>query len=523
MNDSARMETRTIIEGQTRATTWSNWFLPSVALVAGWLLVFNVLRADWATNAQYYYGWFVPLLALGMFRLRWGSRPAEVAVPKFRTAALGVTAAFALLLPIRLIEEANPEWRLIQWVHALQMVFVTFCFLYYAGGWPWVKHFAFPVCFLLVAVPWPVPLEQNFVQNLMRVIAGITVEIVGIFNIPAVQQGNIIQINAGLVGIDEACSGVRSLQTALFICLFLGELQRFAWRKRLVLILLGFLVALLANLGRTFYLVWTAFHQGMNRMHAVHDLAGQVVLVFTLAGIWIVSRALRNKQNSPPMSSASPALRLVPTSFAIYILAWIAVVELSTEAWYRLHESKALPNAHWTVDWPESPAPARTIKIDDTVTAMLRYNEGKEALWQDGTGNAWQAFFFRWAPGRNSAQLASAHTPDICLRGVGCRLTSDLGLQYLPVNGLNLPFRQYLFERGGLPVHVFYCRWEDEVTERVDTSHDSGDKLSRLRAVLAGRRHLGQQVLEAIVSGPETPGEGLSAFETQLPQLIRRR
>jgi exosortase len=525
MNDTASIQPPTMTESRAGTLFPTRWVLPMLGLAAGWILVFNVLRADWATNAQYYYGWFVPLLAVGLFRLRWTWRPLAAPADSGRAEALTGGLALALVLPIRLIEEANPEWRLIQWTHAFEMVFITFCLLYYAGGRAWARHFAFPICFLLVAVPWPVPLEQGFVQYLMREIAGATVELVGLFDIPAVQHGNLIQIKAGVVGIDEACSGVRSLQTALFICLFLGELHRFSWRRRMTLILLGFLVALLANLGRTFYLVWSAFHHGMDRMHAVHDTAGQLVMIGTLIGIWIVSQGLRYrlKENLPVGSqSVATATRNIPTLFAVGALAWLLLAQLLTEGWYRIHESKTQFNARWAVSWPQSPNQAQLIKIDDSATAILRYNEGRQAKWQDEAGNLWQVFFFRWEPGRNSARLASAHTPDVCMRGLGCRLIRDLGIQQLAVKGLVLPFRQYVFERSGTQLNVFYCRWEDEVSAEIDNSHYDIGRLSRFRAVFAGRRHLGQQVLEAIVTGPETPAEGLAAFEAQIPQLIRR-
>ncbi len=48
-------------------------------------------------------------------------------------------------------------------------------------------------------------------QNLMRGNAWMTVTTLVWFGIPAVQMGNVIQIPTGTVGIDEACSGVRSL------------------------------------------------------------------------------------------------------------------------------------------------------------------------------------------------------------------------------------------------------------------------------------------------------------------------
>src|SRR5215471_10092128 len=95
-------------------------------LVLCWLLVFNALRVDWSTNPQYSYGWFVPLLALGLFWFRWTTRPQPAASPHSGFALAIAWAALALLLPIRLIEEANPEWRLIQWAHMTQMVVQTF-------------------------------------------------------------------------------------------------------------------------------------------------------------------------------------------------------------------------------------------------------------------------------------------------------------------------------------------------------------------------------------------------------------
>jgi exosortase len=495
-----------------------------MVLAVCWGFVFNGLRVDWATNPQYGYGWFVPLLALGLFRLRWNTRPAAAPAQAGREPAVLAACALAALLPIRLIEEANPEWRLIQWAHALEMVLVTFWCVYYAGGRPWVRHFAFPVCFLLVAVPWPVPLEQAFVQNLMRVVAGLTVEAVGFLNIPAVQHGNIIQISSGLVGVDEACSGIRSLQTAFFICLFLGELYRFAPARRLWLLLLGFGVALACNVARTFFLVWSAARQGLDRMHAQHDAAGRLVLVITLACIWGVAWWLKRSRPPAPVRPAGEATgRIPPGRVVVGAMIWILAVEAATEAWYRAHESKALENAHWSIVWPDAQSNAVPVPIDPSVQATLRCNEGRAEVWQDAAGCQWQAFFFRWGPGRNSAQLAGAHTPDICLRGVGYELTHDLGPQLVPVDGLQLPFHQYVFSRGHLPLHVFYCRWEDRLAmQQPEDLREDGTKTSRLRAVLAGRRHLGQRVFEVAISGPGNSDEALAALRSQLPRMIRK-
>jgi exosortase len=498
------------------------------ALALSWLLVFNALRVDWATNPQYSYGWFVPLLALGMFRLRWTTRPEPEPAAQAGLALAFGAASLALLLPIRLVEEANPEWRLIQWVHAAAMVLLTLCWLYYSGGPAWARHFAFVVCLLLVAVPWPVPLEIVFVQNLMQVVAAITVEAVGLFNIPAVQHGNIIQVSTGLVGVDEACSGVRSLQTALFVCLFLGELYRLSGSRRCLLVILGFVIAVICNIGRTCFLVCSAAQRGLEGMHLIHDAAGNLALVATLlaiAGVGLLLKPRRIVQESKPVPVSSRARpRVLSVRAVAVMLAWTATSEFATQLWYRLHEPSLKENARWTAVWPETPERAQAVPVDSAVVAMLRCNEAKAGTWQDGAGNDWQAFFFRWAPGRNSAQLASSHTPEICLRGIGYRLVSDLGIRNLPLPNLELPFHQYVFNKEQVQLHVFYCRWEDQ--RRVETSgpgpREDGSKMSRLAAVLAGRRHHGQQVLEVTVKGPDTSEEALAAFARALPGIVRQ-
>jgi hypothetical protein len=91
-------------------------------------------------------------------------------------------------------------------------VVISLCALHLAGGAPWSRHFAFPVLFFLVATPWPVQLEQLVVQSLMRADTAITIQILNLIGTLAVQHGNVIELSAGPVGIDDACTGVRSLR-----------------------------------------------------------------------------------------------------------------------------------------------------------------------------------------------------------------------------------------------------------------------------------------------------------------------
>src|SRR5205085_4202742 len=131
------------------------------------------------------------------------------------SVAIGLAVvALLLLFPLRVFELANPDWRPLSWIHAFAVVGLTLIYIWYIGGVPWLRHFAFPIAFILVAVPWVTPIEAPIVQGLMRLVAAVAAEAVNLCGIPAQLEGNLIRVSNGLVGVSEACSGVRALQTA---------------------------------------------------------------------------------------------------------------------------------------------------------------------------------------------------------------------------------------------------------------------------------------------------------------------
>ena len=113
---------------------------------------------------------------------------------------------------------------------------------------------------------------------------------------------------------------------------------------------------------------------------------------------------------------------------------------------------------------------------------------------------------------------------------------ADHGVRSYPVSGsLELLFRHFEFQRnfeGFAPqiAHAFYCLSEDRAlsasTSRASTdsrdmfgSRSEWTRAERLRTVLEGRRHLGQQVIEAIFISSE-PFSAADA-ESHLRDLVR--
>src|SRR5262249_8227000 len=281
--------------------------------------------------------------------------------------------ALLLLLPLRLFEIANPEWRLLAWIHSLVVVTLTLLFLWWAGGKAWLRHFAFPVAFIFIAVPWPTALETPVIQGMMRVVARVAAETAMLFGTPAQVEGNVIRVTNGLVGVNEACSGIRSLQTSIMIGLLFGEVKRLSVLRRLALVVCAVVIALFANFIRAVFLVQVAATENLSEVGRWHDIAGYTVIglvfVATLALAYLfgkseirgngceatarVSNPKSETKGHAVQSAFSNQQSAIPVMYMTAALCWLMFVEIGTAGWYRLHERNLVSGVRWNVQWPE--------------------------------------------------------------------------------------------------------------------------------------------------------------------------
>ncbi len=431
-----------------------------------WFEIINQLKSEWTLNPQYGYGWSVPFLSIYLIWKRWPERPSP-APPSARVLPLALISFCSLLLfPIRFVAEANPDWRLLSWSLALVVVAVSLGIVFLTGGAPWLRHFAFPFLFLLVAVPWPMQAEQVVTQSLMRAVTAINVLVLNVAGTPALQHGNVIEVGSGLIGIEEACSGVRSLQATLMISLFLGELYSFNLGRRILLVIAGGVFAFVCNLVRTAILVWIGAHRGATAIEAWHDPAGLSILLVCLFGLWSLSLLMRRHA--------------------------------------------------------EAQIPIRAIDYQYAPLRLLRYNDGGGAAWEGSEGRRWMMYFFHWLPGRTAALFVKVHRPDICLPASGITMVRDNGIHLLKVNGVNLPIRSYRFDDHGAPLHVFYCYWDARSSYENKSAANEEDWTARgrIRAAMRGQREIGAQMLELVVWGFDDDVEASMALQRQLEQIV---
>jgi exosortase len=491
-----------------------------------WFEVIHHLGTEWSINPQYGYGWTVPFLTVYLLWKRWLNRPAAAPPPSRLTAVIAIAACALLLFPIRFVAEANPDWRMLSWLFALSAMTISLGLIFLQGGVPWLRRFAFPFLFFLVAVPWPTGIEQAVVQSLMGAVTALNVFVLNIAGIPALRHGNVIEVASGLIGIEEACSGVRSLQATLMISLFLGEFYSFNLSRRILLVLAGGLLAFVCNLARTGILVWLGARRGAGAIAAWHDPAGLSIFVVCLFGLWLLSLWIRH--HAPPEEPEFQGEhKFAPLRFSspliVSLALWLLLIEAGTQIWFRAHQSPVL-NLRWGVRWPDAANAFKTVSIAPETESLLRYNEGGGASWAGADGHRWMMYFFRWLPGRTAALFVKIHRPDICLPASGMKLVSDNGIRLVNVNGINLPIRSYRFDDHGAPLHVFYCYWDarSSYANAAAANEEDWSARGRIRAAIRGRRELGAQMLELVVWDYEQDAEAEEALRQRLTEAIKR-
>lgn len=147
--------------------------------------------------------------------------------------------------------------------------------------------FIFPALVWLVSAPIVSVLENQLSLFLRHKVAVAVMSIFDLLGHPLEQQGNVLVLpNGDTVGVEDACSGIRSLTACLFAGSFLAAAFLDQWWKKVGLVAAAMLFAFLTNIGRGLFLTGWAYRHGADAISGpVHDAAGYGVLGLTCVGL----------------------------------------------------------------------------------------------------------------------------------------------------------------------------------------------------------------------------------------------
>lgn len=447
------------------------------ALLAGVAAYCLQLWPEWRQNPDLSHGFFAPFIFLLLLRESrkqgpWRWLPAR---PWVTAALTGMIGAGVLIFAMAGLFAAT-----LAWSHALVLFLLAaalVCFL--AGGLllmagagvryipiNWISVSAI-MLWLLVA-PIPDGTYSRLTLGLQTWVTTNVMDVLHLIGVPARQHGNVIELARTTVGVEEACSGVRSLVSCVYAGFFFAAWQVRRPLRRLGLILFAPVMALGMNLVRSLTLTLLA-NSGVEIGGVWHDATGFAILGLTaasLAGLAILLESRETAAAAP--ASATDAAAAAKGPRLIFWSGIMLVLVLGT--FFFIHSrDRSEPTSEAPNLATLLPAEATGWKVTEPAdlyqfTGILQTTHLMERTYLrvDDTGQPTQVTVYvaYWPAGQTSVSRVASHTPDACWPGAGwsSQTSGDDRRQSLALSGVHLAPAEYrLFRTNqGFAQHVWF-------------------------------------------------------------------
>ena len=252
-----------------------------IAIYAGTLAY---LMDDWWNDEGSSHGLLAAPLALYMaWRMR--KRIAATPVRADSRGLLGILAGCLLFLTGKLGAE--------YFVTRVSFLVVVAGLIWTFWGMARLRLLAFPFTLFLTCIPLPEILFKSLAAPLQLMASDVATRVVQLFGIVAFRDGNVIQLAGLSLGIEEACSGLRSLSSLAALAVLVGFLHLRRPLGRILLFAAAIPIAILVNLVR---IVGTALFA--DRFPEIahgfyHAFSGWAVFAAGFGVMWLVAMGLR--------------------------------------------------------------------------------------------------------------------------------------------------------------------------------------------------------------------------------------
>ena len=523
---------------------------PLLLLLVAWAGLLHGVHYYWLGDSTYNYGWFVFPFA-GYFLYRAGRKAewqlaGQLGPAATRMLAAALVGSILLVALFSLFHEAVPFWRRPLWNHSLVLFGLTLLLLCLLGGWGSLRSFAFPFAFLLLALPWPTRLEAAVIEPLTHLVVALTVLVVNLIGYPAAAAGNTIQVAGQLVGVDEACSGIRSLQSLIMMALFFGEMYRFGLVRRFSLLLGALVLAILFNGARAVTLTLVRVNGTTEQFDFWHEAVGNFTAVAASLLLVGVAELLVLLFKAPVETPVRLRWKSLPPRFTTVALPLAAVAFVAADAapklYFHFREAAApAPLPALRFFWPDSP------ELSHESSAIPRASEDQLNF------DFGEQVFLRWAGGQQAVVVhygyrsesggrvidSYYHSPETCMPATGARQHGEAVAFPFNVYGATVQVRQYLFTRPGAAgrrppaIHVFAFTWEPHLAGRDSGSGaaEAAEAAARVAAlpstweaawqgIRSGRRELSPEVVQVFFFSDEEPGRVRVRFTGLMQELL---
>ncbi len=504
-----------------------------VAVVFMWCWCWKHASVEWRMNEDYSFGFAVPFLAGVLAWQRWVDRDCPALDGQMGGGALTsgttwlITAAMIVLVPTELLRLQDPTWRVSGWLLAAIATSLTAAWMLLLGGWNVLRWFLVPLGFLWLALPWPSAIETPVILSLLGMVTTVSVDLLNWAGIPALQQGNLVVLKQGVVGVDRACSGVQSLQAGLMLAVFAGEWFRLPRRRRVMLVAAGFCLAIMANLWRVIALTMLVHAGGVDGMEQQHDRIGMwatVILCGLLLGLGWLMRHPANTRPEPPLRGAGWwAVRGVS---GWLLLALVLGILLGAQAWMHRLSAANDEMSHQLWQLSDSGLPEGWSAVEGEFSgpeiSQLRFTKGKIINLTTSEGTRFQVVHLFWTPELTVPEGVYSHRPEICMPSAGWMKEGEpQPLMLRHVEG-GISGGIHYFQKQFARRTVFHAVWYGGRSRPVQGQLEAGeDRLGRLALLWKSPGRRSHEVVTVFMDGADDLGVLKGRLEQALGVVLR--
>lgn len=291
------LQTQSDISGKSFRTI-SACLLIGLAWLAIYYDVLWRLADDWRVDENYSHGFLIPLV--GAYAV-WAKKEKLSALPvEPRWLAGGVLMIVSALMLFAGVLGAE------LYITRVSLVLSLIALTVYFGGWQWLRQLMFPIGLLFFALPVPNIIFNQIAFPLQLIASDYATRAIKLFGIPALREGNVIELAQMKLQVVEACSGIRSLVSLTALAVVYVYFTETRWWRRIALVVAVIPIAVIANAARVAVTGVLAHHYGIKSAEGfMHGFSGLAVFLVAVALLLALAGALNLAERMGTRASRS--------------------------------------------------------------------------------------------------------------------------------------------------------------------------------------------------------------------------
>jgi len=379
------------------------------------------LVSAWSYSGDFSHGFLAPFVAAAAawrVRGRWaGARPA----PSWLGVALLGAGAVVVLLGHWYGVALAPSGMGTPFLCGMGLVVCAVGVVAAAKGWPAVGACAFPLGYLLFAVPIPDDMAGMVTLPLRRLVTAVSEALVRGMGISVLREGNVLHLPVASLGVDDACSGIRSLWTLLAAALAMGWFLDLGKARMALLCALAAPMAVAGNVLRVVATAALAVWAGPEfaggwRHEAVGWLAFGASVAMMLGAAWALAPRPGTRACAPPAPGVGEPFSRSGQARAAMAAAVLTagIVAVYTASYHYAVKARSVGSGRRSLaEFPRSVGgftAAKESALTDAEWNMLTPTDQLQRLYYGAKG-AVEVVLMYWEPGA----AGGPHSPDVCM------------------------------------------------------------------------------------------------------------